>query len=121
MRIEVEFSELLGKTLKSITVNNDEKIIFECTDGTTYEMFHEQECCESVEIYDICGGLNTLIGRPLVMADEVTDSGDSGGESYTWTFYNLATIKGYVTIRWYGTSNGYYSESVSLVQTEATK
>ena len=28
----------------------------------------------------------------------------------------MTTAKGYVTVRWYGTSNGYYSESVSFAE-----
>ena len=120
---EVEFSTLVGKTFVRADAT-DESIEFEDSEGNVYRMDHEQDCCESVRIESIVGDLEDLIGTPILTA-EVPSSDDEGpqidpdfptwvDDSYTWTFYKLATIKGYVDIRWYGTSNGYYSEHVDF-------
>lgn len=114
-------SEFLGKTLTSVSggIGHDE-IIFTFEDGSKYKMFHSQSCCESVYIGDIEGSLQSLVGNPILIAEESCssdnpkDEGDYKPESFTWTFYKLGTIKGHVDIRWYGTSNGYYSESADI-------
>ena len=126
----MNLNAMIGKTIESITNKNNDELIFIVSDDEQYIMYHDQDCCESVTIEDIIGDLDDLVGSPLVMAEEVVsdeypdkvlvsedDSDDERGyypDSETWTFYKFATIKGYVTIRWYGTSNGYYSESVSF-------
>ena len=117
MRKYAQISDLIGKTLLDVKNNNNIEIKFTTKDGDVYLMYHEQDCCESVVIEEIIGDLNNLIGSPLVMAEESSNQENGKwGDSSTWTFYKLATLKGYVTIRWYGKSNGYYSESVNFAR-----
>ena len=115
-------SDLIGKTLASVENKDNYEIIFTVDDGTRYVMYHEQDCCETVYIDDICGDLQDLVGSPILESEEVdgstppSNNTDWEDESYTWSFYKMGTIKGSVNIRWYGTSNGYYSESVDFVK-----
>lgn len=121
----VDVSDMVGKTISGITMLNEDEcqdtILFECDDGSAYLMYHQQDCCESVEIDDINGDFDNLIGRYLALAEvSSSDSSELKDEdeyaSYTWTFYRFGTVKGFVDIRWYGESNGYYSEKVDFVK-----
>jgi hypothetical protein len=123
--------ELIGKTITNIIRNKDddddddngEELIFEFSNGDKCRFFHEQDCCEEVSIEDIIGDLIDLLNTPLINAEEVVSDSVpslpsnhpnySCCDSCTWTFYKFATTKGFVTIRWYGASNGCYSETVS--------
>jgi hypothetical protein len=119
--MEAKFEELKGKIITKIEGLNagNDSVIFTTNDGT-FGMYHSQNCCESVTIDDVNGNINDLIGSPILIAEENTSDKNPPGitveyqNSFTWTFYKLATKKGYVDIRWYGSSNGYYSESVDF-------
>lgn len=119
-----EIEDLIGKTIESIETNGNEEIIFNTTDGDSYKMYHQQDCCEYVSLQDVAGGdLSDLIGETIITAyasskqgDETSDDNKFGDESYTWTFYTIRTNAVTLTLRWYGSSNGYYSESVDFVK-----
>jgi hypothetical protein len=116
-----KFEELLGRSLYKAEA--DDSVLTLYLSKTNYVRFqHHQDCCESVYIEDICGDLDDLVGAPLVEAEEVSDyEGEAtGDESYTWTFYRFRTRKGSVSVRWYGSSNGYYSEGVSVEFVDTT-
>ena len=116
--MKIEFSTLVGKTLVEINgEKGEESIVFKTNNGEEYMLYHDQDCCEHVFVDDICGDLNDLLNCPILRAEENSNSEGyprDNDDSFTWTFYRLETVKGSVVIRWYGSSNGYYSESVDF-------
>ena len=113
-------AQMLGKTFVQITGSvGGYEMLFETAQGERFMFAHSQDCCERVDIDDIVGDLQDLVGEPLLLAEEVqgvtpVDFNEMDHESVTWTFYKFATRKGYVDVRWLGESNGYYSEGVDL-------
>lgn len=121
---EHNINHLLGKTLVAVNNVDDRELVFEMSDGETYKLYHEQGCCESVYLAEVIGNLQDLVGSPLTEAEEVSSEGHPApspppDDSYSWTFYKLGTRKGGVTLRWLGSSNGYYSEDVSFMRCAA--
>lgn len=120
--------ELKGKVLINCEVkrngtghNGEDEILLYCLTGEIYRMTYHQDCCATCAIEDIVGDVEDLHGLVIDAREESSDEDSPGAqkkddydESYTWTFYIIQTEKGAVTIRWYGSSNGYYSESASF-------
>ena len=120
---EVPFETLKGKTIIRIDGlhEDSEGITFYTSDGRVYRQYHHQDCCEDVSLVDVNGEVLSLIGSEILIAEEVVSEDmpprdPKYDDSYTWSFYKLATVKGWVDFRWYGTSNGYYSETVDMFE-----
>ena len=141
----VEFETLLGRRIADIHVLSDhEQVLIVDYDDNGFLLCHTQDCCESVYLEDIEGDLEDLLDIPLVQAEEISSNDGEpwraegkeanhfkleqaigllepppqrpDEESYTWTFYRLSTQAGGAVLRWYGSSNGYYGESVDVYQ-----
>lgn len=133
---------LRGKTLVKIDLE-DNIIKFWDDEDNEYHMLHHQDCCEDVFVDDVVGCIDDLLYSPIIEAREASSNPEDAeyfwknfysdeefvmekmagfpelpskgmDESETWTFYILTTNKGSVTIKWYGCSNGYYSERVDF-------
>ncbi len=114
--------DLVGKTMTKV-YEDGHTVVFTTTEGEEYVMYHESDCCESVHVDSVVGCLDNLVGYPITNINEDISHDNPPDcnlddfkyqDSFTWTTYTISTAKGVVRIRWYGESNGYYSESVDF-------
>ena len=111
--MHLEFSRIIGMVFVKIDSSEDE-VVFTTRGGRQFHLFHDQDCCERVSVEEIVGDLDDLINTPILRAEERSQNDPDADEHGSWTFYEFATIKGSVTIRWYGSSNGCYGVEVSF-------
>ena len=108
------FESLQGMTLVSIEglKENNDWVKFETIDGQKFNWYPSDgapnDCI--VFISQVDGDINDLLNTPILKAEIKTNQSENLDPEWTWTFFTLATIKGYVDIVWQGQSNGYYSE-----------
>lgn len=116
-----EAKSLVGEVLTHIDVDPEQgQILLTTASGRKFMIYHSQDCCESVQIVGTDGEWGSLIGKPLKLVEhEEVSQGDPPPEyPDSWTRTNLTfRVDGATVIsRWLGMLNGYYSESVDLVE-----
>lgn len=118
----VEIKDLLNKVLKSVEITDVDQdcpgqndcVVFTTVNNEIYVMMHMQDCCENVCLESVDNNVNVLVGSQILVAEERSNSNEDSRGSETWTFYLIGTNEGWCNFRWYGSSNGYYSERVEL-------
>lgn len=115
-----EFSGKIIQEIRGCKKHSDEVTIM-FTDGSCLKFYHQQDCCESVllEDYDITP--EWLVDSKIISVEErIYRSGEgieplnTYDQSYTWSFYAIKTSSSTMVLRWYGESNGWYSETVDI-------
>ena len=116
-------NEIVGLSPVKID-QTDEEISMAFENGSSCKFYHDQDCCESVVVDDVNGEWKDLIGHPILVAEvresetppeNGSETCNSWDDSNTWTFYTFRGQGGSVDVRWHGSSNGYYSESVDFI------
>jgi len=118
------FFELKGKTITSIqgSKSDDGDTIITTSDGSSYTLTHIQDCCEHVRVYGTVGNIDDVLNEEVIAAEDTNPMDNPNApdykyyESATWSQFRIVTNKGTFEIWWLGESNGYYSETVSVIK-----
>lgn len=118
------FFELKGKTITSIqgSKSDDSDTIITTSDGSIYTLTHIQDCCEHVRVYGTVGNIDDVLNEEVIAAEDTNPMDNPNAPDYkiydsaTWSQFRIVTNKGTFEIWWLGESNGYYSETVSVIK-----
>jgi len=118
------FFELKGKTITSIDGSNsdDSDTIITTSDGSSYTLTHIQDCCENVRVYGTVGNIDDVLNEEVIDVEDTNPMDNPNAPDYkaydsaTWTQFRIVTNKGTFEMWWLGESNGYYSETVSVIK-----
>lgn len=115
----VTIDELKGKTITKIkNENGGGRVVIFTKEGPIYRMDHQQDCCETVLCTEIEGEIEQILNSPVTNTKEIIEHDEEGKlsdyESLTLTDFLIETESARLLIKWLGTSNGYYSESVII-------
>lgn len=113
-------SNIINRTITGVdiaTYDGNDAVVLYFDNGYYFAMYHSRMCCENIELIDEDNddyqSLRGLVGAKLLKIEVTSNKPEvPEAESETWTFYNLVTTRDVVQLRWYGSSNGYYSEEV---------
>ena len=117
------YTEFSGKTIQEIRgcKKHSDEVTVMFTDGSCLKFYHRQDCCESVLLEDFDAIPEDLVNAKIISIEErISRSGEGikplnvWDESYTWSFYVIKTSSSTMVLRWYGESNGWYSETVDI-------
>ena len=115
------YTEFSGKTIQEIRgcKKHSDEVTIKFTDGSCLKFYHQQDCCESVLLEDFDATPEDLVNAKIISIEERVSRNETKplndwDESYTWTFYIIKTSKFTMSMRWYGESNGWYSETVDI-------
>jgi len=118
--IDHDFDFLNGLTVTSIDglTKGSEEIIFKVKEfpNSIFKLYHHQECCEDVHLDDFEGAIEDILNTPIIQAEDVSDGVETEDGDSNWTFYRILTVKGHMTLKWHGSSNGYYSTNVDFAE-----
>ncbi len=109
--------EFPSEVVESIDIDRKEnKIMITTISGRRFMFCHNQDCCESVTIVDVDGYKQEDLKGDLLQIDYETFEPMDYCDHTTLTNIRFVCNHRTMIVRWVGTSNGFYSETVSFCE-----